>query len=1033
MKTIILILTTFMSLSLYSQEICDNGIDDDGDGLIDLNDTDCSCSATGGLPSSLIPNPSFEDHSCLPSNFSQLSCADSWVQATDATSDYFYDGSYVFNGATSAGLVPFPDGSGAVGAIFSPGYQEYIGSCLTTPMIAGTQYTLQINIASTPISDLGDVCNGGIIDYGDIDITIFGNPDCSELPYSTNGCPGGNWYVLTTISYTPESNWDILTFNFTPTANVGAIMIGAPCTVPASYSPPSGCYPYFYFDNLILNESTAFNPVSVTETGNVCTNNLVLSATASGSGVYQWYYEGAAIVGQTNQTLNVSTNGNGDGTYQVTYTDIGGCSMGSTVVTTPVVTAVASADQSICQGTSATISASGGVGYLWDNGLGTVSSANVSPNTTTTYNVTATDADGCTDTDEVTITVNPNPTPTITGILSICAGMSTNLDAGAGYANYSWSPAGSSQGITANVAGNYSVTVTDTNGCMGTDMVTVTENPSLTPNITGTLAICDGENTILDAGTGYANYAWSNSGVNQTINVGTAGNYSVTVTDINGCTGSDQVTVDVQSVSTTITGNLGICEGQTTTLDAGAGQSHYLWNTGASTQTLTVSSEGSYSVTVSNDIGCTAEDHVTVIVDYLNLIASSDKLICDGASANLAASLTSGGIPPFTYYWDTGENTSNIIVSPTTQTIYSVYLTDAFGCVSNTENITVSVNPPVSFDVSTNKDTVCPGDPVLITSTATSGKPPYTITDSDNNIINIENIVYPYQQQTYSYTVTDACGSTQTDMVTINTYDVPALNIQADVLYGCEPLSVNFITTQNSDNNFYTWTFDSGSNSEVAMGAEVLHIFENFGLYDVEVSVISDDGCKNSMKVNDLIDVYRSPEPHFLTNPQTVSIVNPEVNFKNLSEWADNYVWSFGDGDTSNMVNPYHRYDEIGSYVVRLLAITNEGCIDSVMQQIIVENEPTIYVPTAFSPDGDDINDLFEVKANGIDLDNYSLKVYDRGGEVIFESNDLFKSWDGKAKGLDKYVENGTYIWFLKVNYENGIEYEKSGSVTVIR
>ena len=675
--------------------------------------------------------------------------------------------------------------------------------------------------------------------------------------------------------------------------------------------------------------------------------------------------------------------------------------------------------------------------YNWSNGSSTGPTSDLS-NTISSlpignYSITVTDDGGCSVTDQVTITDNPNPTPEITGILSICSGMATTLDAGAGYANYSWNPAGSSQTYTATVAGDYSVTVTDANGCMGSDMVTVTENASLTPSITGTLAICEGSSTVLDAGNSYATYDWSTSETTQTITVTTAGIYSVTVSDINGCTGTDEVEVTTQSLSTTITGVLGISEGETTTLDAGAGFDNYLWNTGATTQTITVSSSGTYSVTVSDNLGCTGTDAVTVTADPLHLVVSSDKYICKDASADLAAALSSGGTPPFNYFWSNGETTSNISVSPTTETTYTVYITDAAGCVSNTGTVTVSVRPDVSFSFSANNDTVCPGDPVMITSMPESGTPPYTITDSNNDIVNINNIVYPYQQQTYTYTVTDACGLTASDMLTINTYTVPPVSIQADVLNGCEPLSVNFLTPQNNDNYIYTWEFTNGSRSDIAQGANVKHIFDRYGLYDVSVSVVSDKGCKNSIKINDLIDVYRNPEAKFITNPQTVSIIDPQINFTNLSQWADKYTWSFGDGDSSNVVNPYHKYDNIQVYNVKLISITNEGCVDSVMQQVIVENEPTVYVPTAFSPDGDNINDLFEIKANGIDLDNYNLKIYDRWGEIIFESNDLYHSWDGKAKSSDNYVKNGTYIWFLVVKYENGIEYEKSGIVTVIR
>ena len=650
-----------------------------------------------------------------------------------------------------------------------------------------------------------------------------------------------------------------------------------------------------------------------------------------------------------------------------------------------------------------------------------------------TYSVTVVDAGGCSVTDQVTITDNPNPTPSITGVLSICSGMATTLDAGAGYANYSWNPAGSSQTFSATAAGNYSVTVTDANGCMGTDMVTVTENSSLTPTITGTLAICDGASTVLDAGSSYATYDWSTSESTQTITVTAAGTYSVTVSDVNGCSGTDQVTVTTQGITVEITGILGMCDGETTIIDAGAGFDNYLWSTGATTQTLNVAYSGIYSVTVSDNLGCSSTDAVTITADPLNLVVSSDKLICKDASADLAAALSSGGTPPFSYHWSNGETTSNINVSPNTETTYTVYISDAAGCFSDTGTVSVSIQPDVSYSISANKDTVCPGDPVMITSMPISGTPPYNITDSNNDFVNIDNIEYPYQQQTYIYTVTDACGSTASDMVTINTHPIPPLNIQADVLNGCAPLSVNFFTSQDNDNYEYTWNFESGSIGEVAMGANVRHIFEHYGLYDVSVSVVSDKGCKNSLKVNELIDVYRNPEAKFITNPQTVSIIDPQINFTNLSQWADTYIWSFGDGDSSNIVNPYHKYNNIDAYTVRLVSITKEGCVDSVLQQIVVENEPTIYVPSAFSPDGDNINDLFVVQANGIDLDNYNLKIYDRWGEIIFESNDLYDSWDGKAKGLDRFVQSGTYIWILVVNYENGIEYEKSGTVTVIR
>src|SRR5687767_5292395 len=120
----------FTSGSLYAQEICDNGVDDDNDGLVDLKDVaECRCTGIGTTQqaASLIPNASFEQMDCCPSTFSMMDCATSWIQATEATSDYFNNCDYVAPAITNAGLVPFPDGNGAVGTLFLHDWQEYVG------------------------------------------------------------------------------------------------------------------------------------------------------------------------------------------------------------------------------------------------------------------------------------------------------------------------------------------------------------------------------------------------------------------------------------------------------------------------------------------------------------------------------------------------------------------------------------------------------------------------------------------------------------------------------------------------------------------------------------------------------------------------------------------------------------------------------------------------------------------------------------------------------------------------------------------
>ena len=199
----------------------------------------------------------------------------------------------------------------------------------------------------------------------------------------------------------------------------------------------------------------------------------------------------------------------------------------------------------ICGGASAILDAESGYAtYIWSNGEATQT---IAATVASTYTVTVTDASGCSGTNAVTVTVNANPTPTITGDDAICAGETSVLDAGA-YAAYQWSVvAETNQTLVANTAATYTVTVTDNNGCTGIDDFVLTVNANPTPQITGDDAVCAGQSSTLDAGAGYANYAWNNGTSAQTLVANTAGTYTVTVTDNNGCVGTDEFVLTINA------------------------------------------------------------------------------------------------------------------------------------------------------------------------------------------------------------------------------------------------------------------------------------------------------------------------------------------------------------------------------------------------------------------------------------------------------------------------------------------------------
>ena len=338
----VLSIVFFFVLSLggvHAQEICNNALDDDGDGLIDLNDTtECACTGNIGDDgvTSIIPNPSFEQFDCVPTSFSELACATTWEQATAATSDYFLN---VGGGLWIEGIPqPLPDGIALAGFIAADSiddsgnffqYAEYLGACLLSPMQAGVQYTLQMALAGMPGLSLNDpdFAPPIVAPYGPLDITIFGSASCPTFPITVPPylCPlgVGDWTELGAVSYTSNGLWQTVTITFTPAVDIQAVIIGPPCTVPDDYD--QDLTPYFLADDLVLNQSSLFGiPISVS--GGLCTDDLVLNGNPDTAATgFQWYREGIALVGQTASTLPVSALGLPPGTYQFVASVSGAC------------------------------------------------------------------------------------------------------------------------------------------------------------------------------------------------------------------------------------------------------------------------------------------------------------------------------------------------------------------------------------------------------------------------------------------------------------------------------------------------------------------------------------------------------------------------------------------------------------------------------------------------------------------------------------------------------------------------------------
>ncbi|MBI5217955.1 MAG: gliding motility-associated C-terminal domain-containing protein [Bacteroidia bacterium] len=748
------------------------------------------------------------------------------------------------------------------------------------------------------------------------------------------------------------------------------------------------------------------------------------------------------------------------GQYTVTVTDFTGdtATASVTVVEPQELILVPSSNQTICNGDSVQISVTvtGGTGaynYHWNTGAA-ADSLTVSPSVTTIYGITVTDINGCTDTASITVTVNQNPTVTVSNTGPYCESPGGIISlSSTGGNTYSWSGPNSFTSnqqnpvianVTTAMSGTYTVTVTNADGCTTTDSTSVTVNPNPIVTAGNSGPYCEGATISLNTTTG-SSYFWTgpngfastlqNPSINNAL-LTDSGIYSVTVTNVNGCTGTDTTYVTIVPnpvVSISPSGLIVFCNGGNITLVATSNYNNFSWSTGANTPSITVTQSGIYSVSVTGDNNCitTVNSNVTVNPTPSPVIISSGSTtFCQGDSAMLNAGAYAS------YLWSTGETTQSIVVDASGN--YIVTVTNTFGCFAS-NFIQVTVKPYVNVSVNIfvyPPDTACTGETVNLTAI------PVNPGTAPNYQWSVNNIPVGYNSPAYlsnsflngdmvicTLNSSEECAlNPAKDTIIIHLYPLPDINASADVYSGCIPLHVHFFETNTTSGYHFMWEFGDGGLSS-AHNPE--YIYENTGSFDILLTVTSGKGCSSSRIYNNLINVYPLPDPHFNATPIFADILNPDIEFLNLSDGASYYLWNFGDGSYSNVINPVHYYNNSGTFTVWLTAFTNHGCKDSISSNIQIDAIYTFYAPACFSPDNDGINDKFKVFGYGIDPQNFNLYIYDRWGELIYQTTDIEKEWDGKRKG--DIVQNGTYTWMVQFKDFNSISHQKAGTVTVIK
>ena len=489
-------------------------------------------------------------------------------------------------------------------------------------------------------------------------------------------------------------------------------------------------------------------------------------------------------------------------------------------------------------------------------------------------------------------------------------------------------------------------------------------------------------------GSGAINYAWDNGitdGVAFVQAVGTT-TYTVTGTDGNGCQNTDQVDITVWPLPNVNAGpDQAVCDGVAVTL-SGSGAINYVWNNGITNGVAFVQAVGTitYTVTGTDGNGCVNTDQANVTVWPLpNVNAGPDQIVCDKIAVTLS------GAGALNYTWNHGITDGVAFNQNVGSMLYTVTGTDANGCV-NTDQVIVTVGALPTPNAGPDQ-VLCESSQITLYSV---GGPQLTWT---NGVANGVPFYQPVGIVQYIVYDTTALGCTGSDTVLVEVLPEPVVtSVGATV---CEGESV---TLYGQGAVSYAWT--GGIQDGIPFTPT------QSGLYIVTGT--APNGCTS----NDTVFVQVNPKPMAsfdLTN-YDLSTTNSITGFDNNSIGGNTFMWNFNDGSAINFeFEPTHEfpYDEGAVYIVTLTVTSPEGCVDQFTRAIDLRQDYNIFVPNTFTPDHNGVNEVFLPVLDGFDEDDYTLYIFNRWGELVFESHNMTIGWDGTYAGHFDQVQDGVFSW----------------------